>query len=90
MGTRPFAASCHAGLTAQGLLKSTDITPGLTSDDLVMGDNVPAPRVLLADQGHDAARFRKSMSKRDGLAQTPAQDPNNARGRVMGFTGTAT
>ena len=53
----------------------TDITPGQTSDylgfDLGMHDNLPEPRVLLADRGYDADRIRKTMSERDILAQIP-------------------
>ena len=52
-----------------------DITPGQTSDhlgfDLVMNDNLPEPKVLLADRGHDADRIRKSMHERDILTQIP-------------------
>ncbi len=40
----------------------TDITPGQTSDDLgfdlVMGDSLPEPFVLLADKGYDAVSIR--------------------------------
>ena len=36
----------------------SDITPGQTSDylgfDLIMGDNLPEPCVLLADRGYDS------------------------------------
>lgn len=53
----------------------TKITAGQTSDylgfDLVMADNPPTPSVLLADQGYDADRIRKSMDKRDVLPVTP-------------------
>ena len=49
----------------------TDITRGQTSDylgfDLVMDDNLPEPRVLLADRGYDADRIRKMMTERDIL-----------------------
>ena len=40
----------------------TEVTPGQTSDylgfDLVIADNLPNPRVLLADRGYDADRIR--------------------------------
>ncbi len=43
----------------------TEITPGQTSDylgfDLVMADNLPQPKVLLADRGYDADSIRNSM-----------------------------
>ena len=53
----------------------TEITPGQTSDylgfDLVMADNLQAPRALLADRGYDADSIRKSMHKRDVLLVSP-------------------
>ena len=61
----------------------TDITPGQTSDclgfDLVMGDNLPEPRVLLADRGYDADRIRQSMSERDILTQIPMRKTRKMR-----------
>jgi transposase len=61
----------------------TDITPGQTSDyqgfDLVMDDNLPEPRVLLADRGYDADRIRKSMSKRDVMPQIPMRKNRKMR-----------
>ena len=53
----------------------TEITPGQTSDylgfDLVMADNLPEPKVLLADRGYDADHIRKIMSERDIMTQIP-------------------
>jgi len=61
----------------------TDITAGQTSDylgfDLVMDDNLPEPRVLLADRGYDADRIRKSMSERDILTQIPMRKTRKMR-----------
>ena len=61
----------------------TNITPGQTSDylgfDLVMDDNLPEPRVLLADRGYDADRIRKSMSERDILTQIPVRKARKMR-----------
>ena len=49
----------------------TEITPGQTSDylgfDLVMADNLPSPRVLLADRGYDADSIRAKMEERGVL-----------------------
>jgi len=49
----------------------TEITPGQTSDylgfDLVMADNLPNPKVLLADRGYDANSIRVHMEERDVL-----------------------
>ncbi len=46
----------------------TEITPGQTSDylgfDLVMAENLPQPKVLLADRGYDADSIRNSMEER--------------------------
>ncbi|AHD03329.1 transposase (plasmid) [Leisingera methylohalidivorans DSM 14336] len=46
----------------------TEITPGQTSDylgfELVMADNLPQPKILLADRGYDADGIRKSMDDR--------------------------
>jgi len=76
----------------------TDITPGQTSDylgfDLVMDDNLPEPRVLLADRGYDADRIRKTMSERDILTQIPMRKTRKMRaGRALvlkgGFNGRA-
>ena len=43
----------------------TEITAGQTSDylgfNLVMADNLPEPRVLLADRGYDSDNIRKTM-----------------------------
>lgn len=61
----------------------TDITAGQTSDylgfDLVMGENLPAPRVLLADRGYDADRIRKTMDERDILTQIPMRKSRKMR-----------
>ena len=64
----------------------TDITPGQTSDylgfDLVMANNLPEPRVLLADRGYDADRIRKTMSERDILTQIPMRKTRKMRAGV--------
>ena len=61
----------------------TDITPGQTSDylgfDLVMDDNLPKPKVLLADRGYDADRIRKSIHERDILTQIPMRKTRKMR-----------
>jgi transposase len=61
----------------------TDITPGQTSDylgfDLVMADNLPEPKVLLADRGYDADRIRKTMRKRDIMTQIPMRKTRKMR-----------
>ena len=61
----------------------TEITPGQTSDylgfDLVMHDNLPEPKVLLADRGYDADRIRKNMDKRDIITQIPMHKTRKMR-----------
>jgi transposase len=67
----------------------TEIRPGQTSDylgfDLVMDDNLPEPKVLLADRGYDADRIRKNMDKRDILTQIPMRKTRKMRVGV-GYT----
>ncbi|ASP20968.1 transposase DDE domain protein [Antarctobacter heliothermus] len=61
----------------------TEITPGQTSDylgfDLVMADNLPEPRVLLADRGYDSDRIRKKKDARDVLTQIPMRKSRKMR-----------
>ena len=61
----------------------TDITAGQTSDylgfDLVMDDNLPEPRVLLADRGYDADRIRKTMDERNVPTQIPMRKTRKMR-----------
>lgn len=61
----------------------TEITPGQTSDylgfDLVMVDNLPEPKVLLADRGYDADRIRKNMDEREILTQIPMRKTRKMR-----------
>ncbi|MCV6591820.1 MAG: IS5 family transposase [Silicimonas sp.] len=70
-----FTTKIHLLVNAAGLPMRTEITPGQTSDyigfDLVMADNLPAPRVLLADRGYDADRIRDTLEKRDALPVIP-------------------
>jgi len=61
----------------------TEITPGQTSDylgfDLVMANNPPGPRGLLADRGYDADSIRKSMAARNLLTQIPVRKSRKMR-----------
>lgn len=61
----------------------TEITPGQTSDypgfDLVMADNLPEPKALLADRGYDADRIRKNMDARGILPQIPMRKTRKMR-----------
>ena len=61
----------------------TEITPGQTSDylgfDLVMADNLPEPRVLLADRGYDADNIREKMDARNVLTQIPMRKSRKMR-----------
>lgn len=63
-----FTTKIHLLVNAHGLPMRTEITPGQTSDylgfDLVMAENLPQPKILLADRGYDADGIRKSMNDR--------------------------
>lgn len=53
----------------------TEITPGWVYDcegyDLVMADNLPAPRVLIADKGYDSDRIREKVEADGGVSVIP-------------------
>ncbi len=64
-----------------------DITPGQTSDylgfDLVMDNNLPEPRILLADRGYDADRVRKTMEDRNVVPVIPMRKSRKLRGQSL-------
>ena len=70
-----FTTKIHLRVNAHGLPMRTEITTGQTSDclgfDLMMADNLPEPKVLLADRGYDADCIRKTMPERDILPPIP-------------------
>ncbi|WP_110924861.1 IS5 family transposase [Tritonibacter mobilis] len=78
-----FTTKVHLRVNAHGMPMRTEITPGQTSDylgfDLVMHDNLPEPKVLLADRGYDADRIRKNMDKRDIITQIPMRKTRKMR-----------
>jgi hypothetical protein len=53
----------------------TEITPGQISDytgyNLVMADNLPAPRIMIADRGYDADSIRQSVEAQGGVPVIP-------------------
>jgi transposase len=53
----------------------TEITPGQISDytgyNLVMVDNLPAPRIMIADRGYDADNIRQSVEAQGGVPVIP-------------------
>jgi len=61
----------------------TEITPGQTSDylgfDLVMADNLPKLKVLLADRGYDADLIRKNMNESNIQPQIPMRKTRKMR-----------
>lgn len=61
----------------------TEITSGKTSDylrfDLIIADNLPEPKVLLADRGYDVNRIRETMDERDIITQFPMRKTRNMR-----------
>jgi len=54
-----------------------DITPGQVSDyrgyDTVMDDNLPQPKVLIADRGYDSNKIRNDVEERGGTPIIPAR-----------------
>ena len=64
----------------------TEITSVQTSDclgfDLFMADDLPEPKVLLADRGYDTDYIRKNMDERDILTQIPMRKTRKTRVRV--------
>jgi transposase len=54
-----------------------DVTPGQTSDyrgyDAVMDDDLPQPKVLIADKGYDPDAIRADVAARGGTAVIPAR-----------------
>jgi transposase len=70
-----FSTKIHLRANSHGLPMRTEITPGQTSDYLgfepVMADNLPAPRVLVADKGYDSDTVRESLAKKDILPVIP-------------------
>ncbi|PWJ19367.1 Transposase DDE domain-containing protein [Jannaschia seohaensis] len=71
---------------AWGLPTRTDVTPGQLSDHkgfgLVMGDDLRAPRVLLADKGYDADRIRDWAEARDATPVIPMSRNRKTRAGV--------
>jgi len=61
----------------------SDITPGQTSDymgfDLVMGDNLPKPAVLLTDRGYDFSKVRSTMEVRNVVPVIPMRKSRKLR-----------
>ena len=61
----------------------TEITPGQTSDylgfDLIMENNLPEPRVLLADRGYDSDNIRKTMEARNVMPVIPMRKTRKMR-----------
>ena len=61
----------------------SDITPGHTSDylgfDLVRGDNLPEPAVLLADRGYGSDNVRKTMEARNVVPIIPMRKSRKLR-----------
>lgn len=78
-----FTTKIHLRVNGAGLPMRSDITPGQTSDylgfDLVMDDNLPEPRVLLADRGYDADRVRKTMEDRNVVPVIPMRKSRKLR-----------
>ncbi len=66
-----------------------EITPGQTSDyrgyDAAMDDDLPQPKVLMADRGYDSDHIREDVEQRGGTPIIPARRNRNAREPVDNF-----
>lgn len=58
-----------------------EITPGQVSDyrgyDAVMDDDLPQPKVLMADRGYDSDHIRNDVEQRGGTPIIPARKNRN-------------
>ena len=65
-----FTTKVHLLTNSHGLPMKAEITPGQVSDykgyDEVMDDDLPQPKVLIADKGYDADKIRKDVEERGG------------------------
>lgn len=72
-----FTTKIHLLANAEGLPIAAEITGGEVSDykgyDLVMDNDAPAPKVLIADKGYDADRIRDDLANNDGVAVIPTR-----------------
>ncbi len=68
-----------------------DVTPGQTSDwrgyDAVMDDDLPQPKVPIADKGkgYDFDAIRADVAAQGGTAALPARKTRNAPEPIDGF-----
>jgi len=66
-----------------------EITPGQVSDykgyDAVMDDDLPQPKVLIADRGYDSDAIRDDVQARGGTPVIPARRNRNHPIPVDGF-----
>ena len=66
-----------------------EITPGQVSDyrgyDAVMDDDLPQPKVLIADKGYDSDAIREDVEARGGTAVIPARKTRKMPEPIDGF-----
>ena len=76
----------HLRTNGWGLPMRTDAAPGQTSNhkgfDLVMGDDLPTPGTLLADEGYDSDHIRPRAEARDAVPVIPMRRNRKARAGV--------
>jgi transposase len=84
-----FTTKIHLVTNADGLPVTAEITGGEVSDykgyDLVMADDRPGPKVLIADKGYDADRIRDAIEQTGGTAVIPARRSRKAPVPIDGF-----
>ena len=66
-----------------------DITAGQVSDyrgyDAIMDNDLPQPKVMIADKGYDSDAIREDVENRGGTPVIPARRTRNAPEPVDGF-----
>jgi transposase len=66
-----------------------EITPGQVSDyrgyDAVMDDDLPQPKVLMADRGYDSDHIREDVAQRGGTPIIPARRTRKNPEPIDGF-----
>ena len=72
-----FSTKIHLRTNAQGLPIATTLTPGEAHDikgyEALMCEDVPDPKVLLADRAYDCDGVRTDVEKRGGVPMIPTK-----------------
>jgi transposase len=72
-----FSTKIHLRTNAEGLPIGTSLTSGEAHDikgyEALMNEDVPDPKVLLADRGYDSNAVRADIAKRGGAPMIPTK-----------------